>query len=475
MQTWTKRGMEALYWGLSLGIANCSMAFLFARIWPTGISMALMVFVQIALFVGGLIVTRSYPHIFEAFGPIGVAVCFMSGIVVTMVVIALQSSVPVGDWVAFSAIILVLESIAAMFFGVGNVFNIYFLFHYCSISTEQGMCFNAIVGSLVACVLSIIVVKTFDHIVLILCLALAVAWVYCHRQVSTQTKEISPSESNFDPTQRSLLYLYAALIVLSFASGFFPFILYTGVGESVLGVRERFVMALALLAAIVIPMASGRHLPVKIIEVVRIWTLIVATGFLLLVIRNSVLASLGTAIIGYGLFVLAAAEIMCCANYVGNPAEHPVRFWVLLIVVQVSTALIAFLTIGLERIGIGFLDASPSLPLVCIYLLLVFLFFFQKIWVEPTVATSHDLEEVLPSFTGLDDAQKTALEEGYSLTRREVEVLAMLGRGWTVEIIAKQLVISPHTVRTHVKRLYQKINAHSRSDVIMFLDDLRNS
>ncbi len=50
------------------------------------------------------------------------------------------------------------------------------------------------------------------------------------------------------------------------------------------------------------------------------------------------------------------------------------------------------------------------------------------------------------------------------LTEREREVLAMLARGYKNEQIARELVISPKTVRNHVSNILSKLQAGSRED-----------
>jgi len=49
------------------------------------------------------------------------------------------------------------------------------------------------------------------------------------------------------------------------------------------------------------------------------------------------------------------------------------------------------------------------------------------------------------------------------LTRREVEVLRLLAKGWTDAQIAEHLVISPRTVNKHTTSIYSKIDVSSRS------------
>ncbi len=52
------------------------------------------------------------------------------------------------------------------------------------------------------------------------------------------------------------------------------------------------------------------------------------------------------------------------------------------------------------------------------------------------------------------------------LTEREREVLGRLVADETEECIATRLFISPHTVRSHVKNLYEKLGVHSRAQAV---------
>jgi len=52
------------------------------------------------------------------------------------------------------------------------------------------------------------------------------------------------------------------------------------------------------------------------------------------------------------------------------------------------------------------------------------------------------------------------------ITPRERDVLALIVEGLIEEAIADRLCISPHTVRGHVKNLYEKLQVHSRAEVV---------
>lgn len=53
-----------------------------------------------------------------------------------------------------------------------------------------------------------------------------------------------------------------------------------------------------------------------------------------------------------------------------------------------------------------------------------------------------------------------------TLTAREREVLGHLARGLTNREIAQQLVVSTHTVRSHLNHIYEKLDVHTRTAAI---------
>lgn len=59
-----------------------------------------------------------------------------------------------------------------------------------------------------------------------------------------------------------------------------------------------------------------------------------------------------------------------------------------------------------------------------------------------------------------------SLEAIPALTRRELEVLALLSTGGTDRRIAELLFISPKTVEKHVGNLRLKLNAASRAEAV---------
>jgi len=52
------------------------------------------------------------------------------------------------------------------------------------------------------------------------------------------------------------------------------------------------------------------------------------------------------------------------------------------------------------------------------------------------------------------------------LSDREHEILQLLGRGRQNKEIVDQLKISPSTVATHIRRIYEKLHVHSRAEAV---------
>jgi DNA-binding NarL/FixJ family response regulator len=87
-------------------------------------------------------------------------------------------------------------------------------------------------------------------------------------------------------------------------------------------------------------------------------------------------------------------------------------------------------------------------------------------WLDPSV-TSRVLSvyREAPAAPTRDDG---ALAE---LTARELEVLGLIGRGQTNAEIARELVVSAGTVKTHVHHIFAKLDLRNRAAAVIFALD----
>lgn len=78
-------------------------------------------------------------------------------------------------------------------------------------------------------------------------------------------------------------------------------------------------------------------------------------------------------------------------------------------------------------------------------------------------------EVTKPDLAQLDDRIERHcqdLGQQHGLTERETEILCLLAKGRDGRFIADQYVLSYNTVKTHIKHIYQKLDVHSRQELI---------
>ena len=57
-------------------------------------------------------------------------------------------------------------------------------------------------------------------------------------------------------------------------------------------------------------------------------------------------------------------------------------------------------------------------------------------------------------------------DDQYLLTAREKEILLGLEKGFTYNQLGNELSISPHTIHSHIKKIYEKLHAKSRREAL---------
>ncbi len=125
--------------------------------------------------------------------------------------------------------------------------------------------------------------------------------------------------------------------------------------------------------------------------------------------------------------------------------------WRLILAYGIALAALAFL---IEWLGFNHLVHSWSTEfyITCIAVIFVVL----GIWVGNRLTARPRI-----AF-----ARNDAVIASLGISPRECEVLDMLAAGHANKVIARRLEISPNTVKTHIARLYDKLEVASRTQAI---------
>lgn len=78
-----------------------------------------------------------------------------------------------------------------------------------------------------------------------------------------------------------------------------------------------------------------------------------------------------------------------------------------------------------------------------------------------------------PSKAEIDEICDEVSKE-FGLSAREAEILLLIARGYTTNAMAEKLVISPYTVNTHIRHIYEKMQIHKRSELLNYLNMQRS-
>ncbi len=67
-----------------------------------------------------------------------------------------------------------------------------------------------------------------------------------------------------------------------------------------------------------------------------------------------------------------------------------------------------------------------------------------------------------------DEPHPAALDEGMTLSSRELEIVHCIAEGWSNRQIADYLYLSPHTVKNHVYNILQKLKVQRRIEAVKY-------
>ena len=93
----------------------------------------------------------------------------------------------------------------------------------------------------------------------------------------------------------------------------------------------------------------------------------------------------------------------------------------------------------------------------------------RDVYEGETVVPPRMLGNLITALIGRQRTQLEAFRRMGRLTAREREVLGLLTEGDDKNAIARALVISPQTARTHIQNILSKLGLHSRLEAVAFV------
>ena len=125
--------------------------------------------------------------------------------------------------------------------------------------------------------------------------------------------------------------------------------------------------------------------------------------------------------------------------------------------VLVYGALLAFAAWGLQWLELQFVVRAHATETYVVLVALAFL--GLGVW-----AGSRLFRRAPP---GAGFTPNTAAQQSLRISDRELEVLSRLAAGQSNKEIARDLELSPNTVKTHVANLFEKLEARRRTEAIL--------
>jgi two-component system response regulator DevR len=86
--------------------------------------------------------------------------------------------------------------------------------------------------------------------------------------------------------------------------------------------------------------------------------------------------------------------------------------------------------------------------------------------IDSLIKSLTELAKNNPVFQTAGKIAPKKIQKNFELTKRELEILPLLGAGITASAMGQQLFLTEATIKTHLSAIYRKLNASNRSQAL---------
>ncbi len=134
---------------------------------------------------------------------------------------------------------------------------------------------------------------------------------------------------------------------------------------------------------------------------------------------------------------------------------------------------ILFYGVASETSGTFALNQTLCFILLGVIVLIIVVFFRPESHVARLLLNDLNNAGDPVSLSGSQDYEQRCLAfaRSHGLSERETEIMLYIAKGYSKPFIAEKLFITDNTVRTHVKRIYEKVGVHSKRELQELIED----
>ncbi len=203
-----------------------------------------------------------------------------------------------------------------------------------------------------------------------------------------------------------------------------------------------------------------------------------AIGYVLLVVSEYVpsLGIVAASLIGVGMSACALLPLFSLLAVRQYPSKFIVPGYIALamLAVIVQSVLVEAFRTSAVLLNISYLSVVIILAIIFVMFEPFLIYAVRRKFDEPEVTSAEGVSDNTAAEPRDSSTVKETTGILSTLTKRETEIVGLIGCGYSNRDIAKLLFISEHTAKDHTKNIYRKLGVHSRYELTALVNRLKN-